>query len=99
MGTRRKLVGEVVSNAMDKTVIVKVIRVAEHPLYRKKIRKMRRFPAHDGDGICGLGDRVLIEETRPLSKTKRWRVVTVLEKARLEGGEEIDSAENYVGGS
>ncbi|HPZ81092.1 MAG TPA: 30S ribosomal protein S17 [Candidatus Atribacteria bacterium] len=99
MGARKRLVGEVVSDAMDKTVIVKVVRIAEHPLYRKKVRKMRRFPAHDENGLCELGDRVLIEETRPLSKTKRWRVVTVLEKARLEGGEEIDSVENYAGGS
>jgi len=75
MGARKRLTGEVVSNAMDKTVVVKVVRISEHPLYRKKIRKASRFSAHDENGICAVGDRVLIEETRPLSKTKRWRVV------------------------
>ncbi|HOA98728.1 MAG TPA: 30S ribosomal protein S17 [Candidatus Atribacteria bacterium] len=96
MGARKRLTGEVVSNAMDKTVVVKVVRISEHPLYRKKIRKASRFSAHDENGICAVGDRVLIEETRPLSKTKRWRVVTVLQKARVEGGEEVDSVENYA---
>lgn len=96
MGARKRLTGEVVSNAMDKTVVVKVVRISEHPLYRKKIRKASRFSAHDENGICAVGDRVLIEETRPLSKTKRWRVVTVLQKTRVEGGEEVDSVENYA---
>ncbi|MDD3698803.1 MAG: 30S ribosomal protein S17 [Atribacterota bacterium] len=96
MGARKRLTGEVVSNAMDKTVVVKVVRISEHPLYRKKIRKASRFSAHDENGICAVGDRVLIEETRPLSKTKRWRIVTVLQKTRVEGGEEVDSVENYA---
>ena len=96
MGARKRLTGEVVSNAMDKTVVVKVVRISEHPLYGKKVKKVRRFPAHDENKICAVGDRVVIEETRPLSKTKRWRVVTVLQKARVEGGEEVDSVENYA---
>ncbi|MEN3185937.1 MAG: 30S ribosomal protein S17 [Atribacterota bacterium] len=95
MGARKQFVGEVVSNAMDKTVVVKVTRVTEHPLYRKKIKRNAKFKAHDENKICGKGDKVLIEETRPLSKTKRFRVVEVLERARVEeGGEFVDSAEN-----
>lgn len=95
MGTRKRFVGEVVSDAMDKTVVVKVTRIAEHPLYGKKIKRSTKFKAHDENEICGKGDKVLIEETRPLSKTKRFRVVAVLEKARVEeGGEFVDSAEN-----
>jgi|UniRef100_A0A7V3YEP8 small subunit ribosomal protein S17 len=96
MGTRKRFVGEVVSDAMDKTVVVRVERITEHPLYKKKIRKSVKFKAHDEHNMCSVGDKVLIEETRPLSKTKRWRVVALLEKARVRGGEEVDSAENYA---
>ncbi|MDI3542877.1 MAG: small subunit ribosomal protein [Candidatus Atribacteria bacterium] len=96
MGARKRLVGEVVGDAMDKTVMVKVVRISEHPLYGKKVKKARRLAVHDENKISAVGDRVVIEETRPLSKTKRWRVVTVLEKAKIKGGEEIDSAENYA---
>lgn len=96
MGMRKKFVGEVVSSAMDKTVVVRVERITEHPLYKKKIRRSSKFKAHDEHNMCSVGDKVLIEETRPLSKTKRWRVVALLEKARVKGGEEIDSAENYA---
>jgi len=95
MGVRKRFVGEVVSDAMDKTVVVKVTRIAEHPLYKKKVKKSTKFKAHDENEICGVGDRVLIEETRPLSRTKRFRVVEVLERARVEeGGEFVDSTEN-----
>ena len=87
----KRLIGKVVSDAMDKTVVVEVVRLSEHPLYGKKIRKKSKFKAHDEINTCRLGDKVLIEETRPLSKTKRWRVVTVLERSVEEGGEEIDS--------
>ncbi|BER92810.1 MAG: small subunit ribosomal protein [Candidatus Atribacteria bacterium] len=90
----KRLVGTVISDAMDKTVVVEVIRLSEHPLYGKKVKRKRKFKAHDEANTCKLGDKVLIEETRPLSKTKRWRVVTVLERSVEEGGEEIDST-NY----
>ncbi|MEN3184769.1 MAG: 30S ribosomal protein S17 [Atribacterota bacterium] len=96
MGMRKRFVGEVVSDAMDKTVVVRVERITEHPLYKKKIRRSVKFKAHDENNMCSVGDKVLIEETRPLSKTKRWRVVALLEKARVKGGEEIDSTENYA---
>ncbi|MEN3203242.1 MAG: 30S ribosomal protein S17 [Atribacterota bacterium] len=96
MGMRKRFVGEVVSDAMDKTVVVRVERITEHPLYKKRIRRSVKFKAHDENNVCSVGDKVLIEETRPLSKTKRWRVVALLEKAKTRGGEEIDSAENYA---
>lgn len=77
---RKRFVGVVVSDKMDKTVTVKVERLVEHPKYHKYIKRYKKFKAHDPQNRCQEGDRVLIEETRPLSKTKRWRVVTILER-------------------
>ena len=80
---RRKVrEGIVVSDKMTKTVIVQVLNVKPHPLYKKVVRTTRRYKAHDGDQLCGVGDRVRIAETRPLSKEIRWRVAEILEKAR-----------------
>jgi len=80
---RRKVrEGTVVSDRMDKTVVVQVNRLVRHPFYKKVIRRTSRCRAHDLQNECGVGDRVRIMETRPLSKTKRWRVVSVLEKAK-----------------
>jgi small subunit ribosomal protein S17 len=80
--TRRKVRdGVVVSDKMDKTVIVVVQVLKPHPLYKKVVRHTRRFKVHD-DESCGIGDRVRIIETRPISKEIRWRVAEVLEKAR-----------------
>ena len=79
---RRHLVGTVVSDRMDKTVVVKVDRRVPHPLYGKHIIKSKKYHAHDPGNECKVGDRVEIRETRPLSKTKRWVVVKVLERAR-----------------
>jgi len=80
---RRKVrEGLVVSDKMDKTVVVAVEDRFKHPLYGKVLRKTARLKAHDEQNECGTGDRVLIMETRPLSATKRWRVVQVLEKAK-----------------
>ena len=81
-GRRKVREGVVVSDRMDKTVVIEVNRLVRHPLYQKVIRRTSRCKAHDADDQCGVGDRVRIMETRPLSKTKRWRVVSVLEKAR-----------------
>ena len=67
---------------MQKTVVVEVVRRGRHPLYKKIVRQSRRFKAHDEQGEAHVGDRVLISETRPLSRDKRWRVVQVLERAR-----------------
>ena len=79
---RKTQVGTVVSDAMQKTVVVEVQRRGRHPLYKKIIRHTRRFKAHDEAGDAHVGDKVLIAETRPLSKDKRWRVAEVLERAR-----------------
>ena len=81
-GRRKVREGVVVSDRMDKTVVIEVNRLVRHPLYKKVTRRTSRCKAHDADDQCGVGDRVRIMETRPLSKTKRWRVVSVLEKAR-----------------
>lgn len=82
--TKRKTrVGTVKSNKMDKTVVVTVERLVQHPKYRKYIKRRNSFAAHDAENACNVGDRVLIEESRPLSKTKRWVVVKVLEKAAI----------------
>ena len=79
---RKTRVGTVVSDKMQKTVVVEVERTGRHPLYGKVIRHSRRFKAHDEAGEAKMGDTVLIAETRPLSKEKRWRVARVLERAR-----------------
>jgi small subunit ribosomal protein S17 len=80
-GRRKTQVGMVVSDKMDKTVTVLVERLTKHPVYKKYIRKRAKFKAHDENNACRLGDKVLIIETRPLSKEKRWRVREVIEKA------------------
>ena len=81
-GLRKVRTGEVVSDAMDKTVVVSVVDLKQHPIYKKVVRRTTKFLAHDEQNECGVGDRVRIMETRPVSKRKRWRVVEVLEKAR-----------------
>ncbi len=75
------MVGEVASSRMNKTVIVVVERLVKHPLYQKYLRKKARYKAHDEKNECRAGDRVLLMETRPLSREKRWRVKGILEKA------------------
>jgi small subunit ribosomal protein S17 len=81
-GFRKTREGLVVSDKMDKTVVVEVEDRVQHPLYGKTIRRSSRLKAHDETNTCGEGDRVLLMETRPLSATKRWRVVEIIEKAR-----------------
>lgn len=73
--------GRVVSNKMDKTVVVRVDYLKPHPLYRKIMRKSNKFHAHDEDNVCQIGDTVRIVETRPLSKTKRWRVIEIVQQS------------------
>lgn len=77
---RQLKVGRVTSNKMDKTVVVRVDYLKPHPLYRKIIRKTNKFHAHDEDNLCQIGDVVRIEESRPLSKTKRWRVIEIMQR-------------------
>ena len=81
-GFRKTFQGLVVSDKMDKTVVVVVEDRVKHPLYGKVIRRTSNLKAHDEANECGVGDRVLLMETRPLSATKRWRVVEILEKAQ-----------------
>ena len=80
-GKRKTLVGVVFSDKMDKTVGVMVNRVVLHPIYKKYIRKKKKVKAHDEKNECRIGDRVLLIETRPLSKEKRWRVKEIVERA------------------
>jgi len=80
-GMKRQLVGTVMSNKMDKTVTVQVERLVSHPVYRKYVRRRMKFAAHDEQNTCGIGDRVMITESRPISKRKRWRVSQIIEKA------------------
>ena len=79
---RKTRVGKVVSNATDKTIVVAIEDNVKHPLYSKIIKKTVKFMAHDEMNECGVGDKVEIMETRPLSKNKRWRLVRIIEKAK-----------------
>jgi small subunit ribosomal protein S17 len=81
--SNRRLTGRVVSDAMDKTVTVLVERRVKHPLYGKFIRRSTKIHAHDEDNACGRGDLVTVEQCRPLSKTKSWRLLEIVERARL----------------
>ena len=80
-GKRKILEGRVVSDKMDKTVVVEITHRLLHPVYKKFVTRRKRYQAHDETNACATGDHVRIEETRPLSKTKRWRIKTILEKA------------------
>ena len=79
---RKERVGEVVSNEMDKTIVVAVKWKEKHPIYGKFVNKTRKFHAHDENNECGIGDIVRIMETRPLSKTVRWRLTQIIERAK-----------------
>ena len=78
----KTMVGKVVSDKMDKTVVVSIQDNVKHPLYKKIIKRTVKFKAHDEKNECGIGDRVMIMETRPISKDKNWRVVQIIEKAK-----------------
>ncbi len=79
---RKVKIGKVVSDKMDKTIVVAVEDSVKHPLYKKIVKRMKRFKAHDESNECNIGDRVKIMETRPLSKEKNWRLVSIVEKAK-----------------
>ncbi len=79
---RKVKIGKVVSDKMDKTIVVAVEESIKHPLYKKIVKRTQRFKAHDERNECTIGDRVEIMETRPLSKDKRWRLVNIVEKAK-----------------
>ena len=79
---RKTRVGKVVSDKMDKTIVVAVLEKYAHPLYKKTVRRTYKLKAHDENNACSIGDRVKVMETRPLSKDKRWRLVEIIEKAK-----------------
>ena len=83
-GIRKKLVGTVVSNRMDKTALVLVERLTKHRTYQKYVRRRSKYMAHDPQNRCGMGDKVRIIESRPISKRKRWHVVDIIEKGNIE---------------
>lgn len=79
-GNARKMIGKVVSNKMNKTIVVLLERKVEHPLYAKYVKRFTKMYAHDENNDCRVGDLVLIQETRPLSKTKRWKLIEVVKR-------------------
>jgi small subunit ribosomal protein S17 len=81
-GLRKSRTGTVVSDKMDKTIVVAIVESVRHPLYKKTVKRTKRIKAHDEENACGIGDKVLITETRPLSKDKNWRLVEIIEKAK-----------------
>lgn len=82
VGNRRVLKGTVVSSTMDKTVVVEVVSLKSHPVYKKRYRTTKKYHAHDGENQCNNGDVVTIAETRPISRKKRWRVLDIVQRAR-----------------
>jgi small subunit ribosomal protein S17 len=87
---RKFRTGIVVSDKMDKTVVVQVERTSKHPLYGKPVLRVKKYMAHDEMNECRPGDRIQIEETRPLSRHKRWKVAEILERAPILGGSETE---------
>ncbi|MBE6920673.1 MAG: 30S ribosomal protein S17 [Ruminococcaceae bacterium] len=79
---RKTMIGQVVSDKMDKTIVVAVKDSYQHPLYKKTMKRTYKLKAHDENNECGIGDTVEVMETRPLSKDKRWRLVNIIEKAK-----------------
>lgn len=79
---RKTIIGMVSSNKTDKTITIVVEKRVKHPIYGKVIKRSKKYHAHDEENTCNIGDRVMVAETRPLSKTKRWRLVEVLERAK-----------------
>jgi len=80
-GNRKTQIGVVVSDKMDKTVVVRIDRLVKHPVYNKYIKRSAKYKAHDSENSCKIGDRVLIVETRPLSKDKCWKVRQIIDKS------------------
>ena len=81
-GNRKVRIGKVVSDKMDKTIVVATERLVEHPLYKKRIKMTKKYKAHDEENQCKIGDTVKIMETRPLSKNKNWRLIEIIERAK-----------------
>jgi small subunit ribosomal protein S17 len=81
-GNRKQEIGKVVSNKMDKTIVVEIENLVMHPLYKKSVRRSKKIKSHDEKNQCSIGDTVKVEETRPLSKDKRYRLVEIIEKVK-----------------
>ena len=79
---RKTMIGQVVSDKMDKTIVVAIEDSVRHPLYKKTMKRTYKLKAHDENNECGIGDTVEVMETRPLSKDKRWRLIRIIEKAK-----------------
>ena len=79
---RKTKIGKVTSNKMEKTIVVAIEESVKHPLYGKVVKRTYKLKAHDEENVCGIGDKVKVMETRPLSKDKRWRLVEIVEKAK-----------------
>ena len=79
---RKQLVGKVVSNKMDKTVVIVIEQMKMHPVYKKSVKRSRKIKSHDENNVCSIGDIVKVEETRPISKDKRYRLVEIVEKVK-----------------
>ena len=92
-GQRKTLIGEVVSTKMAKTIVVEVRRQKAHPFYKRVVSRSKRFYAHDEQGTAHLGDFVKIEETRPLSKLKRWQLKAIVQRAAMVPGEAVTGEE------
>jgi small subunit ribosomal protein S17 len=80
--SKKQIIGKVVSNKMDKTIVVQVERFVMHSLYKKSVKRSKKYKSHDEKNECSIGDKVKIEETRPLSKEKRFRLLEILEKVK-----------------
>ena len=90
-GTRKKMIGRVISHKMDKTAVVSVSRLRKHASYKKYITGQKIFKAHDPKNSCGIGDKVRLIESKPISKTKRWQVLEIMEKGQAAEGEKEGS--------
>ena len=97
--TRKTLVGEVVSTKMKKTIVIEVTRKKSHPLYGRVIARSHRFYAHDENNTANVGDVVRVEETRPLSKLKRWRLKDIVRRAVQVGADTVTSGEESGAGA
>ena len=87
---RKTRIGSVVSSKMDKSIVVRVSRYAEHPLYGKRIVKSKKYIVHDAENTCRVGDEVKIGETRPLSRTKRWELLEIIRRAPVFGSGQVE---------
>ncbi len=94
IGGRKVRTGRVVSDKMDKTVVVAVETLRRHPLYKKAIRRTKKYKVHDKGNVCKVGDKIKIVETRPLSKEKRWRVIEIISRKESAEAEPVETGEN-----